>query len=116
MNFNVGKLYQVKKLDWLLYPTKDIAAAAAADADYAAVSLVAANDPTKAAYWLDYLSKYFNCNVTYISPNSIFCLIEKDGNFLKILSTNGELGWMIYRKNEAWAKNTIEQVNQNGSH
>ena len=32
---NVGKLYQIKKHFWMVYPTKDIVAAAAPDADTA---------------------------------------------------------------------------------
>ncbi len=97
---NVGKLYQVKKYFWLLYPSKDIAALVAAafggDGDTAAAD---------AAYY----SKRFNCKVSYISPNSIFCFLEQDGKFCKILSTNGELGW-IYLAD--WLIEDIEEVNQ----
>ena len=93
--FDKGKLYQVKKYFWYLYPSKETAADAAA-----AVSAT--------AYW----SKEFNCNVTYISPNSIFCLLESNGKFLKVLTTNGEIGWMIYPKKQPWTKGCIEEVNQ----
>ena len=82
MNFNIGKLYQVKKYYWFLYPTKDIAAC-------------------------NLLEQHA---VSDISPNSIFCLLEKDGNFLKVLSTSGELGWMVCPSNED--KGCIEEVNQ----
>ena len=58
---------------------------------------------TGAPYW----SNRFKCNVSYISPNSIFCLLEKDGEFIKVLSTNGELGW-IYLAD--LCKNNIEEV------
>ena len=47
-----------------------------------------------------------------ISPNSIFCFLEEDGKFLKVLSTNGELGWIIYPKDEAWNKGCIEELTQ----
>ena len=96
----VGKLYQVKKLFWLLFPSKEIVATAVATA--------ADGDATDADYW----SKYFNCNVTYISPKDIFCLIEKDGKYLKVLTTNGELGWIIYDEDQDWTKGTIEEVNE----
>ena len=108
---NVGKLYLNKENYWLLYPSKDIAATATAStATNAAADAHAtvAAALVLAAYW----SKEYNCNVTYISENSIFCLLEEDGNFLKVLSTNGELGWMIYRKNEAWTKGCIEEVKE----
>ena len=92
---NVGKLYQVKKYFWLLYPSKDIAALVAAV--YA--------DLGDAAYY----SKKYNCKVSYISPNSIFCLLEQNGKFCKILSTNGELGW-IYLVDFYKDKDDIEEV------
>jgi hypothetical protein len=92
---NIGKLYQAKELYWMLYPSKDIAAAAPA--------AVAAS--TTAAYY----SKKYNCNVSYISPNSIFVFLEQDGYCCKILSTNGELGWINLA---GWCKDDIEEVNQ----
>ncbi len=95
---NIGKLYQFKKYFWFLYPSKEIAVAAYGDATESDAALFA-------YYW----SKEFNCNVSYISPNSIFCLLEKDGKLIKVLSTNGELGW-IYLAD--WCKNYIEEVNQ----
>jgi len=97
---NIGKLYQVKEYFWLLFPSKEIAAA---EDDLAAAATAAVAD-----YW----STYFKCNISYISPNSIFCFLEQDGRFCKILSTNGELGWIIYPKNKDWAKGCIEEVNQ----
>ena len=96
---NIGKLYQVKNLYWMLYPST------AADA-------AAAHDPVRfgekvAAAASAYYSKYFNCNVSYISPKSIFCLLEKDGEFIRILSANGEVGW-IYLAD--WCKDDIEEI------
>jgi hypothetical protein len=110
---NVGKLFQVKKYFWLLYPSKDIAGAVA-------VAAVAGGAERCSQAW----SKQFNCNVTFVSPNDIFCLLEQDGEYIKVLSTgvsidgklfkvlstNGELGWMIYP--EAWTKGCIEEVKQ----
>ena len=88
MNFKTGKLYQIKKFIWLLYPTKDIAAGDAA---------ALAASTAEAAY----LSKELNCNISYISENSILCLLEQDGKYLKVISSNGESGWMIYWEDEA---------------
>ena len=119
MNFNIGKLYQVKKYYWLLYPSKDIA-------DHAALFSVERTDDLGAAA---YFSKHYNCNVSYIKPNDIFCLLaedvpyipensiftlleKKDRKFLKILSPNGEMGWIGYQENKDWRKGCIEEVNQ----
>ena len=101
----VGKLYQVKQYFWLLYPSKEIAAHAAA---LRFADLTAAAGPVAADYW----SIYFNCNVTYISPKDIFCLIEKDGKYLKVLTTNGELGWIKYPQGQEWTKGCIEEVKE----
>jgi len=95
---NIGSLYTVKKYYWLLFPAKKTActppppAALAPAADRAA-----------------YLSNRFKCNVSYIESNSVFCLLEKDEKYCKILSTNGEVSW-IYLAN--WCKDDIEEVNQ----
>ena len=97
---NIGKLYQTKKYYWLLYPSKDIAPATTDARETPFGSIPAA---TAAAY----LSKKYNCNVSYISANSIFCLLEQDKKFLKILTTNGEVGW-IYLVD--WYKDDIEEV------
>jgi hypothetical protein len=95
----IGKLYQVKKYFWLLYPSKDIAVAEAP-----AAGPFAAADAAAAHY-----GKYLKCNVSYIEPNSIFCLLEQDGEYIKVLSTNGEVGWIILAD---WYKDDIEEVNQ----
>ena len=102
---NVGNLYEIKKYFWLLYPSKDIAAAAARFTPTTLVpDLVAAQALTRAAYY----SNRFKCNVSYIEP-SIFVLLDQDEKFIKVLSTNGELGW-IYLAD--LCKDDIEEVDQ----
>ena len=117
---NIGKLYQLKQYYWLLYPSKETAAEAVADAawtlyvaEVATESLSSAPDDADdddAAYWSDYWSNQLNCDVSFISPKTILFPIEIDGKFLKILSTNGEIGWMIYPTNQDWTKDCIEEV------
>ena len=97
----IGKLYQIKNYFWLLYPSKDIAARSILHvARYGAGEIAA-------------LSKRFNCNVSCIDPSSIFFFIEEDlqedGKYLKVLTTNGELGWIRYPEDKEWAK-SIEEV------
>jgi hypothetical protein len=106
---NVGKLYQAKNYYWMLYPSKDVAAHAANTAlsDGRIPSAHASPVERAAAYY----SKRFKCNASYISPNSVFVLLEQDGEFIKILSANGEVGW-IYRSLSDWWKDDIEGVNQ----
>ena len=109
----VGKLYQVKAY-YFLYPSMGSAARAtlqrAGDrrGEYIAFRRSDASAAAGAAYW----SKELNGNVTYISENSIFCFLEEDGKFLKVISTNGELGWIIYPQDEEWNKGSIEEVKE----
>ena len=95
---NIGKLYQVKKYFWFLYPSKEIAVAATFSS-----TAIATGAAAEAAC----LSKHFKCNVSYIEPNSVFCLLEKDGKYYKVLTTNGELGWIYIT---VWCKDDIEEV------
>ena len=88
----VGKLYKTKELYWMLYPSKDTAA----------VGGHAPLDHVAAAYW----SKQLN-NVSYISPNSMFVLLEENGKYCKVLSTEGMVGWIILA---GWFKRDIEEV------
>jgi len=101
----IGKLYQTKKLYWLLYPSKDIAAL---HLDPGAFTTTTATTTFSAAAASAYYSKCFNCNVSYISPKSIFVFLEKDEKVIKILTTNGEVGWIILSD----YKHDIEEVNQ----
>ena len=52
------------------------------------------------------------CNVSFIPQNSMFMLLEQDKEYYKVLSTDGQLGWIIYPENEVWAKDCFEQVEQ----
>ena len=97
----IGKLYQIKKYFWMLYPSKDIAAAVDGSVGDRSAALVF----TTAAYF----SKRLNCNISYISP-SIFCPLEKDGIdgiYCKVLTANGEIGWIVL---DEWCKDDIEEV------
>jgi hypothetical protein len=94
---NIGKLYQAKKFYWLLSPSKEIAV----EEHFGFRGPLTA---AAAAY-----SKRFNCNVSYISPNSIFVLLEQVAYCCKILTTNGEVGWIVLADH---CKNYIEEVNQ----
>ena len=77
---NIGSLYTVKNLFWLLHPTKEIAALGP--------PMYSAAAPA-AAYW----SKQFNCDVTYFSPDSIVVFLEEDGKLKRVLTSDGRVGW-----------------------
>jgi hypothetical protein len=98
----IGKLYQANKYFWFLYPSKD--SAAASDGPAHAARHASGADTIAAIY-----SKRCNCNVSYVFPNSIFCCLEQDEEYIKILTINGEAGWIRASK---WELFDIEEVNQ----
>ena len=88
---NIGNLYTVNLFYWLLFPTKE-----ASDAAFALVATTASattasatTASASAAYW----SKQYNCEVTYFSPDSYIVFLEEDGNFKKVLTSDGRIGW-----------------------
>jgi hypothetical protein len=99
----VGKLYQFNRYYWMLYPSKDTAATSP-DAPAAT-----APHPTAAELdaYADYWSRELGCSVSYMSPNSLFMLLEQSGKFCKILSTEGMVGWIIL---DLWCKDDIVEV------
>ena len=110
----VGKLYQIKKFFWFLFPSKDIATtrtdpALLATSRLAVAATSAAADV--AAANAAYFSKHFKCNVTYLSPETILFPVEIDGRHMKIVSGEG-VGWIIYPENDEWTKGTIEEVKE----
>ena len=80
----IGSLYLVKKLYWFLFPTKEIASSRWPHP-------VPWGDD--AAYW----SKQFE--VTYFSPDSIVVFLEEDGEFKKVLTSDGRIGWTWLSEN-----------------
>ena len=84
---NIGSLYVVKKYFWLLFPTKETAAAASEMVD---TIILTADD---AATFAAYRSKQLKCEVTYFSPDSIITFLEEEGKFKKVLTSDGMIGW-----------------------
>ena len=98
---NIGNLYTVKKWFWLIFPTKETAAAAFA----ARVAVVAAGVVAAAAYdaadaekGSSYWSNRFNCDVSYFSLDSIVVFLEEDEIYKKFLTTDGKIGWTWFGK------------------
>ena len=88
----VEKLYQIKMWFWLIHPSKH--------------TVLDGSNPLNSRHLAidiaTYCSRKLKCNITYIPENSIFCLLERDEKTAKVLSTSGELGWMVCPSNEDW--------------
>ena len=78
----IGTLYKVKQYFWLLFPTKEVALPPPPPRP----------GPITAADVARY-SKYYNCEVNYFSPDSIIVFLEEDGEFKKVLTSEGKIGW-----------------------
>jgi hypothetical protein len=87
---NTGSLYQIKKLFWLLFPTKERAASSSLVRHWD--DGVDLGDPAYAASY----SRKYNCNVSWVPPESFVVCLEEDGKLKKFLTTEGLIGWIRF--------------------
>ena len=90
MKLEIGKLYQCKDYNLLLYPDPETAADAAAVADVASVP-TAATAAAGAVYW----SKRFGKNVSYAEKNIPLLVLNNKEEYIEVLSGDKK-GWIIY--------------------
>jgi hypothetical protein len=89
-NLQLGKMYLVKELFWLLYPTKGLAGGAAGGFGGHGWRLKKLTTAYETAKWE---SESFNCNVDVVEENTCFVLLEVDNGYFKLLNSNGNIGW-----------------------
>jgi len=79
----IGSLYQFKKYFWVLYPSKE--------------TIVHPKE----------------IKVSYVTEKSLFVLLEQDKLSCKILTADGNIGWVAYSESEdaEWCKGCIEEIN-----
>ena len=114
---NIGKLYQIKKWFWFLYPSKETPNYInTVNLSSAAGSLSISIDRERArraanmadvAFFSYCWTKVVNENISYIEPNCMFVLLEQDGECCKILTDNGAIGWIYYVD---WSKEHIRET------
>lgn len=85
---NIGSLYQVSWGFWLLFPTKEFISTVIEDTSHA-VSVHALG----AADYAVWYSRKYNCNVSWSSPDSFIVFLEEDGDYKKVLTSKGLIGW-----------------------
>jgi len=100
---NIGSLYHIKKYSWLLFPSKETV-------HKRVHSWASINDHHLIDDAVDYWSRQLKCNLSCVTEKSMFLLLEQDGNLCKILSTEGNIGWIIYPENEGWTNGCIKEV------
>jgi len=91
---NVGKLYQINKYYWMLFPSKEKAVAAKKHG--LARRIVRRQHRTAAA---SYLSKRLECSVSCIPEGRMFILLDQNGIYHKAFFPDGNLGWIIVTEN-----------------
>jgi len=99
----VGELYQVKSHYWLMFASLEIMAK---NKEFLQNLSLTHSGATNFA---NHYSNRLNCKVDVISENDVFALLEiqeykrntnsicasDNSNFVKVLSINGDFGWMI---------------------
>lgn len=100
MKMKIGKLYENHEFFWLVLPTKQ--------------SMLEVT-PSPARYRptiesdVSFYSKHCSCSVSYITPKTMFVVLEEHaGECFKILTEHGEVGW-IYLGRE-WYMSDIRAV------
>lgn len=105
MTLEPGKLYQINKYFWLLYPTKETAVAARAALAAAARSARAA-----AASWASHWSKHLNCDVYFLNTEDTIMVVEVSGVQIKVINQEGKSGWINFPLDEVWVRKAISKV------
>ena len=110
--FEPGKLYRINRWLWFLFPTKETAVAAHAEAcardlrDYAA----AVRARIAAASWASYWSKELNCNVSFLNETDTIMVVEVTSIQVKVINQEGQSGWINFPATQRWTKDTITEA------
>ena len=99
----IGKFYQNKELYWFLYSSKEYAL------DLGRTCNATNDSAIHAAVLALYTSERYQCSVSYIEPNSPYILLEQIGKLHKLLTANGEIGWIYLEEHQ---RPDIEEVNK----
>jgi hypothetical protein len=97
---NVGKFYETN-IHWVLYP-------AIHKAMLCGPSIAGTSPEQFVTYW----SNQLKCKVVCIHPATTFVLLEQKGAFLKVLTADGEVGWIYDWSGYSWAVKYFHEVNQ----
>ena len=87
----VGKLYICSEYFLLLFPDKDTADAAAADAE---LDLAAATAAAGAAYWTRELARKLGKPVNYCNPQTPLLVLSVNEKYIEVLAGDKK-GWII---------------------
>ena len=82
-----GKFYNVKKYYWIFYPSKEVAGRVRSPyRDYP--------PDTDVNFW----SRHLKRKIIFLSPGTIITPLEVGYTYFKVISTDGDIGWIIIDK------------------
>lgn len=101
----VGKLYKIERMHWLVFPTKK---AAMEGIFRHGISPSYSSEINANATVANTTYSYFG--VRKLSQESLFVLLEDIEEYKRILTPDGHVGWIFYQVGALWAENTITEV------
>ena len=106
---NTGSLYQVIWGYWLLFPTKEIISTVVED-----VRDIFSTHALGAADYAAWYSTKYSCNVSWFSHGSFVVCLEENGDYKKLLTSEGLIGWILFGEHESYfvEVKTAEQQQQ----
>ena len=99
----VGRLHRNSQLYWLLYPSEENATISVEVHE----SGPATSGFELARFYVGFLGKKLNCNVSIIDPATIFMVLEQNNKFCRILTAEGIVGWIQLAD---WCMSDIKEV------
>jgi len=111
MKMKIGKLYENHEFFWLVLPTKQ-----------SMLEVTPSMMPSPTRYRptiesdVSFYSKHCSCSVSYITPKTMFVVLEEHaGERFKILTERGEVGWIylgreLYMRDIRRVKELTEEV------
>lgn len=91
---NIGSLYKVKNYNWLLFPSKEIATTLSTNPTFDEETSTV--NSAIIDYEIAVLSTSYDYEATSVSPESLIVLLEEEGKFKKVMTVNGNFGWIWF--------------------
>lgn len=97
----VGKLYKIERMHWLVFPTKKAAREGI---------FCLGMSPSYSSEINTFADARRIVGVRKLSQGSLFVLLEDIEEYKRILTPDGHVGWIFYQVGALWAENTITEV------
>ena len=106
----VGKLYKIERMHWLVFPTKKAAMEGIFRHGISPSYSSEINANVAVANTTYFLPAMPTVGVRKLSQGSLFVLLEDIEEYKRILTPDGHVGWIFYQVGALWTENTITEV------